>query len=131
MNRPRSVDRECGSASLRYINVSKGSIGRRNGMLISVMTPPRLGSLLISHGPLDGQSATCRTGVPCSGRSRGRRPPWRSAHRLEPGGTLRMTDTDPILVREQKGGVLVLRLNRPEARNAFNPELMGDLGQAL
>ena len=42
-----------------------------------------------------------------------------------------MTDSDPILVSEQKGGVLVLRLNRPEARNAFNPELMGDLGQAL
>jgi len=42
-----------------------------------------------------------------------------------------MTDTEPVLVRQQKGAVLVLRLNRPEARNAFNPELMGDLGIAL
>ena len=42
-----------------------------------------------------------------------------------------MTDHEPALVRQQKGAVLVLRLNRPEARNAFNPELMGDLGSAL
>src|SRR5688572_2333779 len=35
---------------------------------------------------------------------------------------------EPVLVREQRGAVLVLRLNRPEARNAFNPELMGELG---
>jgi enoyl-CoA hydratase/carnithine racemase len=41
-----------------------------------------------------------------------------------------MTD-EPILVREQRGKVLVLRLNRPEARNAFNPALMGALGTAL
>ena len=41
-----------------------------------------------------------------------------------------MTD-EPILVREQRGHVLVLRLNRPEARNAFNPPLMGELGAAL
>ena len=42
-----------------------------------------------------------------------------------------MTDTEPVLVRQQQGAVLVLRLNRPEARNAFNPELMGELGIAL
>jgi enoyl-CoA hydratase len=38
---------------------------------------------------------------------------------------------EPVLVREQRGAVSVLRLNRPEARNAFNPELMGALGAAL
>ena len=42
-----------------------------------------------------------------------------------------MTATEPVLVREQRGAVLVLRLNRPEARNAFNPALMGELGIAL
>ena len=42
-----------------------------------------------------------------------------------------MSDKEPMLVRQQQGAVLVLRLNRPEARNAFNPELMGDLGIAL
>ena len=42
-----------------------------------------------------------------------------------------MTDTEPVLVRQQQGAVLVLRLNRPEARNAFNPELMGELGIGL
>ena len=46
-----------------------------------------------------------------------------------------MTDDEPestsILVREQRDNVLVLRLNRPEARNAFNPALMGALGGAL
>ena len=41
-----------------------------------------------------------------------------------------MTD-EPILVRERRGNVLVLRLNRPEARNAFNPALMGELGTSL
>ncbi len=38
---------------------------------------------------------------------------------------------EPVLVREQRGAVSVLRLNRPDARNAFNPELMGALGAAL
>ena len=42
-----------------------------------------------------------------------------------------MPATEPVLVRQQHGAVLVLRLNRPEARNAFNPELMGELGLAL
>jgi enoyl-CoA hydratase/carnithine racemase len=41
-----------------------------------------------------------------------------------------MTD-EPVLVREQRGAVLVLRLNRPDARNAFNPALMGELGIGL
>ena len=38
---------------------------------------------------------------------------------------------EPVLIRDQRDAVLVLRLNRPEARNAFNPELMGELGSAL
>jgi enoyl-CoA hydratase/carnithine racemase len=38
-----------------------------------------------------------------------------------------MTD-EPILVRDRRGAVLVLRLNRPEARNAFTPALMGEIG---
>jgi enoyl-CoA hydratase len=42
-----------------------------------------------------------------------------------------MPDSEPVLVREQRGAVLVLRLNRPEARNAFNPALMGELGIGL
>ena len=39
-----------------------------------------------------------------------------------------MTQSDPVVVREQRGAVLVLRMNRPEARNALNPALMGELG---
>jgi enoyl-CoA hydratase/carnithine racemase len=45
-----------------------------------------------------------------------------------------MTDaqvTDPVLVKERRGAVLVLRLNRPEARNALNGELISALGVAL
>jgi enoyl-CoA hydratase len=42
-----------------------------------------------------------------------------------------VTDAEPVLVAEQRGAVLVLRLNRPEARNALSPELLGSLGQAL
>ena len=38
---------------------------------------------------------------------------------------------DDVLVREQRGSVLVLRLNRPEARNAFNMELLGKFGRGL
>ena len=33
------------------------------------------------------------------------------------------TATEPVVVREQHGHVLVLRLNRPEARNALNTAL--------
>jgi enoyl-CoA hydratase/carnithine racemase len=38
---------------------------------------------------------------------------------------------EPVLVSEQHGAVRVLRLNRPEARNALNPELIDALGTAL
>jgi enoyl-CoA hydratase/carnithine racemase len=39
--------------------------------------------------------------------------------------------TEPVLVREQRGNVLVLRLNRPEARNALSPELIAEFGKGL
>jgi enoyl-CoA hydratase len=39
--------------------------------------------------------------------------------------------TEPVLVREQRGAVSILTLNRPDARNALNFELMGELGAAL
>ena len=42
-----------------------------------------------------------------------------------------MTSGEPTLVREQRGAVLVLRLNRPEARNALNSDLIGGLGAGL
>jgi enoyl-CoA hydratase len=43
-----------------------------------------------------------------------------------------MTDeTEAVLVRDRRGSVLVLRLNRPEARNALSPELMSELGLGL
>ena len=43
-----------------------------------------------------------------------------------------MSGTDPQeLVREQRGAVLVARLNRPDARNALNPALIRAIGSAL
>jgi enoyl-CoA hydratase/carnithine racemase len=36
-----------------------------------------------------------------------------------------------VLVREQRGSVLVARLNRPEARNALNGELLREISAAL
>src|SRR5262245_38028579 len=39
--------------------------------------------------------------------------------------------TEPVLVREQRDAVLVLRLNRPDARNALNGELLNALGNAM
>ncbi|WP_426573970.1 enoyl-CoA hydratase-related protein [Aquihabitans sp. McL0605] len=42
-----------------------------------------------------------------------------------------MPDTEPTLVREQRGAVLVLRLNRPEARNAFDMALLSQFGDAI
>jgi len=41
------------------------------------------------------------------------------------------TDTGDELVRERRGEVLVARLNRPEARNALSPSLMGAIGAAV
>ena len=38
---------------------------------------------------------------------------------------------EPVLVTEQHGATRVLRLNRPAARNALNPELLEALGAAL
>ncbi len=39
--------------------------------------------------------------------------------------------TEAELVTERQGNVLVLRLNRPEARNALNPSLMAAIGGAI
>jgi enoyl-CoA hydratase/carnithine racemase len=39
--------------------------------------------------------------------------------------------TEPVLVRERRGSILVLRLNRPEARNALTAELISELGLGL
>src|SRR5262245_19418016 len=38
---------------------------------------------------------------------------------------------EPELVRDRTGNVLVLRLNRPDARNALNPSLLAALGRAV
>lgn len=42
-----------------------------------------------------------------------------------------MTDTEDVLLREQRGAVLILQLNRPEARNSLNPKLIAELGRGL
>jgi enoyl-CoA hydratase/carnithine racemase len=39
--------------------------------------------------------------------------------------------SEAVLVREQRGAVLMLRLNRPEARNALTFELISELGLGL
>jgi enoyl-CoA hydratase len=41
------------------------------------------------------------------------------------------TQPEPVLVTERRGAVTVLRLNRPEARNALNPELLSAVGLAM
>lgn len=38
---------------------------------------------------------------------------------------------ESVLVRDLRGAVLVLRLNRPEARNALSPELIAEIGMGL
>jgi enoyl-CoA hydratase len=42
-----------------------------------------------------------------------------------------MGDAEPVLVTERRGAVTVLRLNRPEARNALNPELLTAIGLGM
>ncbi len=39
--------------------------------------------------------------------------------------------SEPVLVSERRGAVLVLRLNRPEARNALSPELLTAIGLGM
>jgi enoyl-CoA hydratase len=45
-----------------------------------------------------------------------------------------MTDQDqsePVLVTDRRGAVTILRLNRPEARNSLNPELLTAIGLGM
>src|SRR3954453_16306875 len=42
-----------------------------------------------------------------------------------------MADNEPVLVQDRRGGVLVLRMNGPEARNALNGALIAALGNSL
>src|SRR5580704_15014330 len=50
-------------------------------------------------------------------------------------GPYPMSDTEekpePVLVKERRGAVAVLRLNRPAARNALNPELLTAIGLGM
>ena len=41
------------------------------------------------------------------------------------------TKSEPVLVTERRGAVVVLRLNRPEARNSLNPELLTAIGLGM
>ncbi|MGA2930807.1 MAG: enoyl-CoA hydratase-related protein, partial [Acidimicrobiales bacterium] len=41
------------------------------------------------------------------------------------------TKSEPVLVSERRGAVQVLRLNRPEARNSLNPELLAAIGLGM
>jgi enoyl-CoA hydratase/carnithine racemase len=41
------------------------------------------------------------------------------------------TTAEPVLVIERRGAVMVLRLNRPEARNSLNPELLTAIGLGM
>lgn len=41
------------------------------------------------------------------------------------------TSSEPVLVTERRGAVAVLRLNRPEARNSLNPELLSAIGLGM
>jgi enoyl-CoA hydratase/carnithine racemase len=41
------------------------------------------------------------------------------------------SDAARVLVTERKGAVAVLRLNRPEARNSLNPELLNAIGEGM
>jgi enoyl-CoA hydratase/carnithine racemase len=41
------------------------------------------------------------------------------------------TNKNDVLLTERSGNVLVLTLNRPEARNALNPELKDQLIDAI
>ena len=47
---------------------------------------------------------------------------------MSPEGT---TTSEPVLVKERRGAVSVLRLNRPEARNSLNPELLTEIGLGM
>lgn len=42
-----------------------------------------------------------------------------------------MSAPEAVLVREQRGNILLARLNRPEARNALNASLMDAIGNAV
>ena len=42
-----------------------------------------------------------------------------------------MTTTDNRIEFEQKGALAIIRLNRPEARNALSPDMVGQLGQVI
>ena len=42
-----------------------------------------------------------------------------------------MSGGEPDLVQERRGAILILRLNRPEARNALDFGLLGELGGAI
>lgn len=39
--------------------------------------------------------------------------------------------SEPVLLRERRGAILTLRLNRPDKRNALNADLVRELGEAL
>src|SRR6476660_3687978 len=67
-----------------------------------------------------------RRSPPAALRTRPRR-----SHSGSVGNTRSMSDPEPVLVRETRGDVLVLRLNRPDARNSLSSELISEIGLGL
>ncbi len=49
----------------------------------------------------------------------------------EAGSDEKGGQAEPVLVKERRGAVTVLRLNRPEARNSLNPELLAAIGLGM
>ena len=41
------------------------------------------------------------------------------------------THAEPVLVKERRGAVSILRLNRPDARNSLSPELLTEIGLGM
>ena len=55
----------------------------------------------------------------------------RGPARTDGGGLMSEIGSERVLVSERRGAVQILRLNRPEARNALSPELISQLGLGL
>ena len=75
-----------------------------------------------------GSTFTGQTGVVITGRQRAEFVDVREEQLM---ATATEEKTEPVLVTEQRGAVKILRLNRPEARNALNPELLDAIGLSM
>ena len=109
----------------RPVRPGVGAAGRRHRLLL------RAGQVEARRGARAGLPARRRQPDAADLRAGGARPDARGGRAGRDHGLRLVSESSAELVSERRGSLSILRLNRPDARNALSSGLLVDLGAAV